>query len=168
MTEEMGPITEPDSAFERTLAQIGGVQVSAVVWLYDKMLAVQGSDSSLEYDPRKLRHTIHGESENPGDEYPRSMLLSMAVFGGIILDTAILNSIPTVESTLLALLMLPVVTAVGVAGVASIYTLLNSTVLDLTTAKPDDGLDELAEQYLDGEMDEREFEQRADEVVARE
>ena len=168
MTEEMGPLSEPKSWLSRKAAQIGGYQIVAVAAVANFLLDLTDGDSRLEYDTDKLRLTIHGQSNHPADAFSRSMLLALMCFTAILFDVAVINHIPAPESVVPALLSLSAVLMLGLAAVASIQTLFASSILDLTTKKRDDGLDELAERYLDGEFDERELEERADEVVARE
>lgn len=167
MSPEMGP-ADSDSSQWWPMEWLGSRSVAAMVKFVDLYSKYTDGDVRLNIDLDRCEISLHGESEQTGDPFSRGYLLGL------------LEGLTALTAVYLGLMMLgsgvgtPVVAVTAIislfffaAAFASVLSLANFTVVDLTTEKRPAELDELAKQYVDGEIDEQELEQRSEQVVAR-
>jgi hypothetical protein len=170
MTSEFKPVDSDVSGSGISWAVSGKV----LEWFVDGLSLFQ--DNRLRFSPTANRLSLHGESDCPGHPLRAGALVGMTTL-------------------VLALIELLAVTAVGVASSAAVGTVLSIPLfglfltlsglfflsvnglgdrmqgmefIDHTTPKPDDRIKELADGYVDGDLDREEFAQEVETVFERE
>ena len=169
MTAEMGPV-ESDSDGFRWFAPLGRWNIWAATKLTSAVGRVMDNPARMHFDPSANRLTFTGESEFSGDEFARGYMVSLLLFLTVLTDVYAVSFAIGAVSTLglPQVLTVPLALLLPVCALSSIHASMATEVVDLTTAKRPDELDELAEQYVDREIDEDELERRSEQVVARE
>jgi len=170
MTAEMG-----DHDATPTLRQrFAGISVAGAVALMNYV----SDDAYGRYDRDTARLSLYGESENAGDAYERgravSSMTTVAVFGPMLpaLALAVLADVMiTAGGETAALLPWLLGLSVTSYAVTNAFGMIGLTqkigVVDHTTEPTPDALDDLQRQYVDGEIDEQELDERAAEVWER-
>jgi len=167
MTAEFGP-RDVELGWKERFA---GRMASAVCRLLDSEI----DDKSVRFNPDTATLTVAGESEHSGDALRHGtylgalflftntiawaimpLLYALTGTGSFIVDTVVLFAIITTS-------------VVVYANMAGSFNLLTKTdVIDHTTEPEPEALAELREQFVDGEIDERELAARVEEVMTRE
>ena len=167
MTAEFGP-RDVELGWKERFA---GRMASAVCSLVNS----ETDDKTLRFNPDTATLTVAGESEHSGDAlYRGTNVGALFLFTNTIawMILASLNALIGTGSFIVdtALLIGIIATSVVVyANMAGSFNLLSKTdVIDHTTEPEPEALAELREQFVDGEIDERELEARVEEVMARE
>jgi len=170
MTTEFG---DHDAAL--TLRQrFAGISIVGAVALVNYI----SDDAYRKYDRQRARLSVYGESENAGDGFQRgrevSDIASIAMLGPVLPTMLLLVFSGGVAELVGPLVALPVSVLGFVSGVyplANVGGLMGLTtkisVVDHTTAPTPEALDDLQQQYVDGEIDEQELDERAAEVWQR-
>lgn len=173
MTAEFGPLDSGDHA------PSGGV----TGWLADTMVAatVRGYthflDDNIRYDATQNRLSLHGESEHAGEGFAVGMLTTL-----VIVSAGVVFFLPMVvigEVSMLFERPIPALLAVmGLIGVAWATTNVFEEIMDRassievydhrTAPHDDDRIDELADNYVDGDLDREEFAAEVETVFERE
>jgi len=142
------------------------------VWLpvFDRF-----GSNSLRFDREHLRLGLHGESEYAGSGYRRGMLAMVTVVMNVLLSAVpgfVLHYTPVPASLVGSLLFIAAifaslglffVTAVGSLGLVDRLELVDHTVPE----QPREELAAAREAFVDGELDEAEFDARVEEVLER-
>ena len=167
MTTEMGPRDDG----ELTLSERAAARL--MDWLV-RGLDLLADEGRIRFNAATATLSLSGESEQPDDAFSRGKIVAM-----LAATTAVVSVMPVMLISTLFEVPNPVVTAVGAVGtavsgvvgifmVSGVVDLLDKiTVLDHTTEPAPDALDELHQQYVDGEIDESELGDRAAEVWER-
>jgi len=169
MTTEMGPRDVDLTLSERFASRITRYVVPLVSEMSDTV--------SIRFDPRRATLSLSGESDHAGDAFNRGLLVGLVYLLNMLLTLAVLSlaaeaaQAATEISTILALAVgIPFlfVSGAGVAFAMGTAGLLFKTdVVDHTTEPAPDALDDLQQQYVDGEIDEAELGKRTAEVWER-
>ena len=167
MSTEFGSDTRLDDA---------NTAVRIASWLLDGWLSLlpRTGDVTFGFDRQKLRLSIHGESEHSGDAYNRGQIV--ALLGALnvfisILPIMLIGGLTSVLGESVAPLLLGPMT---IAAFFAIWTVTGSMeltdeieVLDHTTEPLPDDLDDLKQQFVDGDLDDNEFEAAVEQVIDR-
>jgi len=170
MTTEMGP-RDGDLCWRHRLA---GYSVKGAVAFMNGV----SDDARGRYDRVKGLLSLYGESDHAGDAFVRgrhvSAVTSIAMLGPILLIMLCLVA-GAVTQALFGAAVAAVPMTLGfvlnVAALINAVALLGLSkhigVIDHTTEPAPDALDDLQQQYVDGEIDESELGERAAEVWER-
>lgn len=170
MTAEFG-----DHDATPTLRQrFAGISIVGAVALVNYV----SDDAYGRYDRDTARLSLYGESEDAGDGFQRgrevSDIASIAMLGPLLPVMLLLGFSGGLAELVGPLVALPVSVLGFVSGVyalANVGGLMGLTtkisVVDHTTEPAPDALDDLQQQYVDGEIDEQELNERAAEVWQR-
>jgi len=173
MTSEFGPLNPENH--DPTSGVTG--------WLADKMVAatVRGYthflDSSIRYDATQNRLSLHGESEHAGEGFAVGVIATL-----VVVSAGVLSSLPIVVAGELSMFLerpMPSLVAVmALAGVAwatiNVFEEIMNRVTSIevydhrTVAHDDERIEELADGYVDGELDREEFAAEVETVFERE
>jgi len=168
MTAEMGP-RDVDLGWTERLA---GRAIAPLVALFNYIV----DGPTVRYRSRTATVALSGESEHPGDGFNRGILVSLLLFSNILawlMPMLVLSD--TIQQTaagspvfwVASALMLPV----GAFSLLNLFgtmgLLMKTDVVDHTTEPAPDALDDLQQQYVDGEIDEEQLGERTAEVWER-
>lgn len=170
MTAEMGN----HSATPTLRQRVAGISVVGAVAVMNYL----SDDSYGRYDRATARLSLYGESEDAGDEYERgrdvSAVTGIAMLGPVLPCLALLYLGRVITAVFGPVVALPVML---VGAIITLYAMFNVValqglgqkigVVDHTTPPAPDALDELQREYVDGEIDEAELDERAAEVWDR-
>lgn len=170
MTAEMGNHSATPTLRER----FAGISVVGAVALMNYV----GDEAYGRYDRATARLSLYGESEDAGDEYERgrdvSAVTSIAMLGPVVPVMALVGLSSVITAVAGEVVALPLTL---VAFISCVWALANVIalqgleqkigVVDHTTPPAPDALDELQREYVDGEIDEAELDERAAEVWDR-
>jgi len=158
MTTEFGSDTRLDDA---------NSAVRVASWLLDAWLSLlpRPGDVSFRFDRQKLRLSIQGESEHSGDGYNRGQIVALISALNCMISIVpimLIGELTTVVGESLApLLLLPMT----LAALFAIWTVSGSMeltgeieVVDHTTEPLPHDIQELSQQFVDGDLDDSEFE----------
>ena len=158
MSTEFGTDTRLDDA---------NSAVRVASWLLDGWLSLltRFGDVGISFDRQNLRLSMHGESEHSGDGYNRGQIVALLgvlnSFLGIV-PIVLLGELTSVLGESVApLLLLPMTLAAffGIWTVTGSMELADEIeVVDHTTEPLPDDLDDLKQQFVDGDLDDTEFE----------
>ena len=166
MTAEFGP-RDVELGWKERFA---GRMASAVCRLFNSEI----DDKSVRFNPDTATLTVAGESEHSGDALRRgaylgALFLFTNTIGWMIL--LLLNALsgtgPFIVDTALLIGIIATSVVIYVNMVGSFNLLRKTDVIDHTTEPEPEALAELREQFVDGEIDERELEARVEEVMQR-
>jgi hypothetical protein len=169
MTAEFGPLED---------AQGSGIRWQTSGWLLEQFVGgVQRVwDMGISYSAAQNRLSLHGESERPGDPFRAGalavivpltliLILTCGMFSMYMLTDAIRGTVLNLAASVLFVASVAGA-AVGMFGLVD--RIMSMEVYDHTTPKPDDRIEELADNYLDGELDREAFEKEVETVFERE
>ncbi len=161
MTVEHGPLFD-DTHEENFSWWLSGKMISSLVALF------HFAGASIRYDTRANRLSLYGESENAGSPKKAGFLTgfigtfslftyfvvmaSVAVTGHIVADYSVLLALPFTLSVICICLLL------GISVEGHGKRMKQMTVVDHTTEPLPDDLDDLKQQFVDGDLDDEEFE----------
>lgn len=155
MTVKIGPLGDGSDGFSML------EQYAAIFFLPAFVLLDYSVTPSINYDWRNNILRLHGESNSPGDEYNRAMIVALSA---MLVMTAVYGFILQFSGWMQAFAIL----FGGPALVGSVYVVVNCEVIDHTRGKvKDEALVELQEQFAEGEMDQAEFEERVEAKLDR-
>jgi len=167
MTTEMGPRDVDLSWYERLSAR-AIKYISVVFGTFD-------SGSRVHFRPETATISITGESEQAGEPYQRGILVTLLFMINVfiwLLPVELLNALgqqagsgPVLWASTAALIPLMLFIIVNALGTLTLLT--KTDVVDHTTEPAPEELDDLQQQYVDGEIDESELGERAAEVWER-
>jgi len=169
MTAEFGPLDDDHGS---------GIMWQTSGWLLEQFVGGVQSvwDIGMSYSAAQNRLSLHGESERPGDPFRAGMLVGVFPLTLILLliggKLSLFMLTGVVAGTVLELPALLVFAAYGTACTIGLFGLANRItsmeVYDHTIPKPDDRIDELADNYVDGDLGREAFEQEVETVFERE
>jgi hypothetical protein len=165
VTPELGPF-KPDSSQPAVFQWVGSRAAGACIHVLDAITRLNDSTPRISVDHERQEIVLRGESEHAGDAFARGFALGglealamvWSLVGVIFFTLAAVGDVAPVVMLLLAL-------GCGLSAFTIPGSLATYSVVDLTTEPPDDRLDDLAERFLAGEIDETELEEEADKVV---
>jgi len=167
VTTEMGPRDDDELTVSERAA---GRMMDYIVRAFDHSI----DDGAIRFNPETATLSLSGESERPGDRFSRGKIVAALCMG-----TALLSMMPLFFVAELMAVGNPYLAALGclltaVCGVSAIFItsgatdLINKvTVYDHTTEPAPDALDDIQQQYVDGEIDEEQLGERTAEVWER-
>ena len=169
MTTEMGPRDATAlTLFERLAARSTHYVVRGMDVLYD--------GGSIRFNDSTATLSISGESDYASDSYERGQLSSLVAIANSLTPVALIMLLTMVSVTpgsLVAVayffgVLLPVA-LFGIFNVHGSVSLISKIdVIDHTTEPEPEALVELQSQFVDGEIEQAEFEARVEEVWERE
>jgi len=169
MTAEFGPLDDDHGS---------GIMWQTSGWLLEQFVGgVQTIwDIGMSYSAAQNRLSLHGESERPGDPFRAGALVGMLPLTLILLLACGMFSVylftGAVTGTALELPALLALVAYGAGCTISLFGLakrsVSMEVYDHTIPKPDERIDELADNYIGGDLDREEFAQEVETVFERE
>jgi len=132
---------------------------------------------SLRFDPRRATVSLSGESEYSGQPFNRGLLVGMVYLVNLLLSMSAIGlaseaatAAADIGPALTAAVFVQSLFVSGVSiifAVGSIGLMWKTDVIDHTTDPAPDEIQELQEQFVDGEIDEAELGERAAEVWER-
>jgi len=170
MTVEFGPLDDDDHG--------SGIMWQTSGWLLEQFVGgVQRVwDIGMSYSAGQNRLSLHGESERPGDPFRAGVLVGMLPLTLILiltcgmffvyLFTGAVTRTALKPAALLVLITYGAGVTVGMFGLVD--RAVSMEVYDHTTPKPDERIEELADNYVDGELDREAFEQEVETIFERE
>jgi len=169
VTTEMGPRDVDLTLSERFASRLTRYVVPLVSELSDTV--------SVRFDARRATLSLSGESEYSGDAFNRGLLVGVTYLFNILI--AVLSISLASEAANAAVDFGPVVGLAAVvpflfvSGAALVFVMgtvglmWKTDVVDHTTEPAPEELDDLQQQYVDGEIDEQELGERTAEVWER-
>jgi len=162
MTEEFGPFNDDDEPDRGLLWTLGGWVLSAEVWLFRKA----GIDT-FSFDRAANRISAHGESDNPRDPFDCGYVAALLPMGAVTIllgaNLFISSLANQAVGTPIEIPMAVVSIVAAMIGLVGLFGVIERipqmTVYDHTT-EPTPDVDDINQQYLDGEIDEAELEAR--------
>jgi len=165
MTAEMGPRDVDLTLVER----LAGHGVRFWAWV----ASLDDDDPNVRFDPTTATVRVTGESEYSGDPFARARAATTLATLNIVITLSLVAAItmaPLPSGVLLApyaVLSLSFMLLCGAIGYGSASLIDKINVVDHTTEPAPDALDDLQQQYVDGEIDEEQLDERAAEVWER-
>ena len=161
MTVEIGPLDDDEPDTDSLSWLISGKLLSVSVRLWRGL----GADS-IRYDDEKNRLSIRGESDRAGCQFRGGYLIGlvsvMAVLQAVMVAVLFGHIGSLSESFIFHTVMLLLMLAVALPTLVSLDGLgermRSMTVYDHTTEPLPDDLDDLKQQFVDGDLDDSEFE----------
>lgn len=155
MTTEIGPLQDRDESaglFER----YSRFWLVGIFEFFDRVT----DDVGIRYDRHANMLRLHGESESPGDEFSRSMLLSL----GVMMVWALCYTLLIVAD---GMMLLPLLVIATPAILGSFDAWRHAEIIDHTHAKVEtERVEELQQQFVDGEIEDRdEFAERIEQEM---
>jgi len=161
MTAEHGPLAEDESKREIGW-HISGMMVSSVVQVF------RLRTNSIRYDRHKNRISLHGESQNPGSPYKAGVIAALVPLSAFMMYIGVaamfwqlpnaLSSYSEVLSGAVGGLYLGIVITLVTCTIPLLERIKQMSVVDHTTEPLPDDLDDLKQQFVDGDLDDSEFE----------
>ena len=168
MTAEFGPRDVDLSLMER---------VAAHATRYSTKLFSDMANITLRFNPEQATLSLSGESQHPGEGFNRGLLVGLLYLLNLMLSVSVAlaaaeavsvgASTGPVVATIIAIPALFVVFGSMLVALGSIRLIQKTDVIDHTTEPEPEALAELREQFVDGEIDERELAARVEEVWER-
>ena len=156
--------TEPPSGLVGILEPVGRLSVMVLFAVLDRLMQWQNTGKRLSYDYQHRRLRVSGESENSGETVPRIralygiLNLHTYIWMVVFAITVYAGTMLSVEGTLLAAAV-GAVLWVCLGMVVGAKAAINRTeIIDHTTEPLPDDLDDLKQQFVDGDLDDSEFE----------
>ena len=168
MTAEFGPRDVELGLMER---------VAAHATRYSTRLFSHMANITLRFNPERATLSLSGESQHPGDGFNRGLLVGVVYLLNVMLSMAV--GLVAAETVSVGASTAPIATAViGIpalfvivgsmlVGLGSISLIQKTDVIDHTTEPLPDELESLQQQFVDGDLDEHELEDRVEAVIDR-
>jgi len=169
MTAEFGPRDERVASLPERLAAVS----ISLLTRFTNWKSLEQMD--LRFRSDSATFVVSGESEQSGERYSRGISVGVTcLFAGLVPVLAVLSVGPAAIDVLepfrplgeVLLLFSFVFALVNLFGVFGVLTKID--VIDHTTEPEPEAVAELREQFVDGEIDERELAARVEEVLERE
>ena len=168
MTAEFGPRDVDLSLMERIAAHA----TRYTTWLLSDL-----TNPSLTYNPKHATLSLSGESEDSGNGYARGVLVGMLYLHNVVLAlgaivlageaASVVASVGAIVGTIVGVVSLFVMFASALVGWGSVKLMAKTDVIDHTTEPLPEALDDLQQQYVDGEIDESELAAAVEREVER-
>jgi hypothetical protein len=169
MTAEFGPLDD---------AQGSGIRWETSGWLLEQFVGGLQTigDIGMSYSAAQNRLSLHGESERPSDPFRAGALVTLlpltlilllvcGMFSMYMVTYAVGGTVLDLAASVLFIASGAVCT-IALSGLAK--RSVSMEVYDHTIPKPDDRIEELADNYVDGDLDREAFEQEVETVFERE
>ena len=173
MTAEFGPRNVDLSATER----VSAATMRFLFAVADTIIDEQG----VRFNDQTATLSVRGESDQPGDGFKNGRLVSiwgvvnalipiglLILLGEIPIQAGLLPASSLLSAVYSTLVLLPLAVFAMVNAHGSISLLDKIDVIDHTTPKPDDRIEELADGYVDGQIDREEFAAEVETLFERE
>lgn len=177
MSETMGP-DGTDAGDLNALARLSAAVLAGLIPVINAAGRVVGGDGRYRFDRHALRLSIHGESENAGDEFSRGRLAGALVplvqmgslVGSAVVSVGLLGLATVIGEAaarpLAVLSLLGPLTSYG--AIIGCWWLSDAiSIVDHTTEPRPEVLDELEQRFVDGDLTEQELEQQVEQVIDR-
>lgn len=171
MSAEFGPLDDDHETDAGVIEYCGGQLIRLTCLFFSRI-----SDAHVRYQPEANRLSLHGESENAGSPFRAGMYAMWAISWPIVLALGMIGALAEFVSVTAGTAWVPAALMLfGAGGCVGLFAIMGAVervggleVYDHTTPKPDERIEELADNYVDGELDREAFEQEVETIFERE